>query len=99
METLKRRSSRKKARTSTRRIFLDDSFWSGWASILDLFGQFNRASLDRSPWEADFDALRRDHFLVAGDARRAIEWYQRRSYVDARQGRLFDPDNTEEHKR
>lgn len=96
METLNRRSDREneKGRRGRGRPFFDGSFWSGMASVLDLFGQFHRPSIGRDPWEADLDALRGDYFAIAEDLWTAIDKYER-DLSRPEQGRLFDPSELE----
>lgn len=94
-ETLNKQSRGAKE-TEWTPFYRSDAFWRGFASVFDLFGRNNRLLYyGRDPQQADYEALRGDWEAVGADLRRVMVRFELQNHkvlVEARQQRLFDPD-------
>ncbi len=80
-------------------LFARPSFWSGVASVFDLFGRLDQNSYNysRTEEEADRRGLYTDYYTVGQDFWKALRMFESELPYDKRpqQDRLFDPDEVE----
>lgn len=91
-ETLNRRSKQRERP----KLFVDRAaFWRGFASAFNVWGNFYPIYYGRDPQRADYEALLSDWSMIGRDMERSIRRFEKahaKELAEARQERLFDPD-------